>query len=148
MNGPLRQRLVVEEKQVILEVSKSADYLSATYEPLRPRFASRFSAAHIRWVNSLRVSNYGCSNVATIYPYNTFDRSHPRLTLGLCEVLIGTEGWSIGQEYAGLSGTIQLETQEKAITGLLQRSCYRVSLSEPGHIAKHRTCRAGSAPPT
>ncbi|MGO6676372.1 hypothetical protein [Rhizobium leguminosarum] len=143
MNGPSRLRLFVEEKQVTLEVSQADDYLNATYEPLRPRFASRFGAAHVRWVNSLRVSNYGRSNIATIYPYNTFDRSQPRLTLGLGEVLIGTEGWSIGQEYAGLSGTIQLETQEKAITGLLQRSGYRVSLSEPGHIAKQMLDQLG-----
>lgn len=137
MNAPRRLPLFVEEKQVTLEVDRSSDRLSATFEPLRPSFASRYGAGHVRWINSLKVSSYGETNLATIYPYNTYDRSHPQLSLGLEDVLIGTEGWSIGQEYVGLSSFLQFETQETAITGILTRAGYSVSLSEPGHIAKH-----------
>ncbi|MGV2069044.1 hypothetical protein [Agrobacterium sp. 22-226-1] len=137
MNAPKRLRLFVHEKQVSLEVDRSSEHLSATFEPLRPSFASRYGTGRVRWVNSLKVSNYGRTNIATIYPYNTFDRSHPRLLLGSGDVLIGSEGWSVGQAYVGLSSFLQFETQEKAITGILTRAGYSVSLSEPGHIAKH-----------
>ncbi|MBL8588908.1 MAG: hypothetical protein JNK46_10310 [Methylobacteriaceae bacterium] len=137
MNAPKRLRLFVEEKQVNLEVDHSSDNLSTTFEPLRPRFAARHGSGHVRWVNSLNISNYSRSNLATIYPYNTYDRSHPRLSIPSGDVLIGTEGWSLGHEYVGLSSSLQFETQEKAITEILTRAGYSVSLSEPGYIAKH-----------
>ena len=137
MNPPKRLRLFVEEKQVDLEMDKSSDRLSTTFEPLRPSFAARYGTGQVRWINSLKVSNYGRTRLATIYPYNTYDRSHPRLSLGPGDVLIGTEGWSIVQERVGLASFLQFETQEKAIAGMLTRAGYSVSLSEPGHIAKH-----------
>ena len=136
MNGPERMRLFVEEAQMTLAVQRSGDYLSANFQTLRPSFASRFGTSEVRWVNSLRISNYGRSDLATIYPYNTFDRTYPRLSVGLGDVLIGSEGWSITQQFSGLSGMLQFETQETAIIGLLKRSGYTASLSEPGHIAK------------
>ena len=137
MNAPKRLRLFVEEKRISLQVDQSGDRLSASFEPLWPSFAARYGAGRVRWINSLQVTNYGRTNVATIYPYNTFDRTYPRLSLGMVEVLIGTDGWSIGQEYIRSSSSLQFETQEKAITGMLTRAGYSVSLSEPGHIAKH-----------
>ncbi|NKN05128.1 hypothetical protein [Rhizobium laguerreae] len=136
MNPPKRIVLDVEEKRVTLEVKETDSQPSARYEPLRPSFASRYGASQIRWVNSLRVANYGRADIATIYPYNTFDRSRPRLGFGAMDVMIGTEGWSFGQRYDGIGELLQFETQETAILGFLKRSGMEARLSEPGHIAK------------
>jgi hypothetical protein len=136
MNQPKRIVLDVEEKRVALELKETDSKPSARYEPLRPSFASRFGSSHLRWVNSLRLANYGLSDLATIYPYNTFDRSRPRLNISSMDVMIGTEGWSIGQQYAGIDELLQFETQHTAILGFLKRSGIEARLSEPGHIAK------------
>ncbi len=136
MNPPKRIVLDVEEKRVTLEVKESDPQPSARYEPIRPSFASRYGTSEVRWVNSLRVANYGQADIATIYPYNTFDRSTPRLGFGATDVMIGTEGWSFGQRYDGSGELLQFETQEKAILGFLKRLGIAARLSEPGHIAK------------
>ncbi|EEZ33365.1 conserved hypothetical protein [Brucella sp. 83/13] len=136
MNPPKRIVLDVEEKRVTLEVKETDSQPSARYEPLRPSFASRFGTSQMRWVNSLRVANYGRADIATIYPYNTFDRSRPRLGFGVIDVMIGTEGWSFGQKYDGVGEQLQFQTQETAILDFLKRSGMEARLSEPGHIAK------------
>ncbi|CCF19378.1 conserved protein of unknown function [Pseudorhizobium banfieldiae] len=136
MNPPKRIVLDVEEKRVTLEVKETDSQPSARYEPLRPSFASRFGTSQLRWVNSLRVANYGRADIATIYPYNTFDRSRPRLGFGVLDVMIGTEGWSFGQKYDGVGEHLQFQTQETAILDFLKRSGMEARLSEPGHIAK------------
>lgn len=136
MNSPMRIVLDVEEKHVTLEVHETGSALSARYEPLHPSFASRYDASRLRWVNSLRVANYGRGDLATIYPYNTFDRAWPRLVFGAADVMIGTEGWSFSQHYHRAEELLQFETQESAILGFLKRSGMKARLSEPGHIAK------------
>ena len=136
MNPPRRILLDVEEKRIKLEVKESDSPPSARYEPLRPSFASRYGRSQVRWVNSLRVANYGSAELATIYPYNTFDRAWPRLGFGAAGVMIGTEGWSFCQQYEGVGELLQLETQQTAILGFLKQSGMKARLSEPGHIAK------------
>jgi hypothetical protein len=136
MNPPKRITLDVEEKRLTLEVKENDSRLSARYELLRPSFASRYGTSRIRWVNSLRVASYGGEDIATIYPYNTFDRTTPRLSVGSMEVMIGTEGWSFGQQFDGIGELLQFETQQTAILGFLKRSGMEARLSEPGHIAK------------
>ena len=136
MNPPKRIVLDVEEKRITLEVESTDSPPSARYDPLRPSFASRYGPSQIRWVNSLRVANYGSAELATIYPYNTFDRAGPRLSFGTKDVMIGTEGWSFGQQYDGVAELLQFETQQTAILGFLQRYGLKARLSEPGHIAK------------
>lgn len=136
MNPPKRIILDVEEKRVTLEVKETGSSLSARYEPLRPSFASRYGASRIRWVNTLRVANYGMAELATIYPYNTFDRAWPRLSFGTMDVMIGTEGWSFCQQYDGVGELLQFDTQQTAILGFLKRAGMKARLSEPGHIAR------------
>ncbi|KQY25936.1 hypothetical protein [Rhizobium sp. Root483D2] len=136
MNSPKRIVLDVEEQRVTLEVKETDSQPSARFKPLCPSFASRYGTSQLRWVNSLRVANYGRANIATIYPYNTFDRSRPRLGFGSMDVMIGTEGWSFGQRYDRIEELLQLEPQDTAILGFLKRSGMGARLSEPGHIAK------------
>lgn len=136
MNPPKRIVLDVEEKRIMLEVKDTDSYHSARYEPLRPSFASRYGPSQVRWVNSLRVANYGSAELATIYPYNIFDRAWPRLAFSTGGVMIGTEGWSFCQQYDGVEQLLQFETQQTAILGFLKRSGMQARLSEPGHIAK------------
>ena len=136
MNTPKRIVLDVEEKRVTLEVNETESPASARYDPLFPSFASRYGTSQIRWVNSLRVANYGKADLATIYPYNTFDRSMPRLCFSSTDVMIGTEGWSFGQQYVGMGELLQFETQQTSILEFLKRSGMVARLSEPGQIAK------------
>lgn len=136
MNPPKRIVLNVEEKRIALDIKETDSWLRASYEPLRPSFASRYGPSRVRWVNSLRVADYGRSEIATMYPYNTFDRAGPRLGFGTMDVMIGTEGWSFCQKYDGVGELLQFETQQAAILGFLERCGVKARLSEPGHIAK------------
>jgi hypothetical protein len=135
MNPPKRIVLDVEEKRTTLEVKEKENPPLARYESLCPSFASRYGLSQLRWVNTMRVATYGSSELATIYPYNTFDREWPRLGFSV-DVMIGTEGWSICQQYSGGGEILRLETQQTAILGFLKRSGMKAQLSEPGYIAK------------
>ncbi len=143
MNTPKRIVLDVEEKHLTLDVKETDSKPSARFEPLCPSFASHYGASQMRWVNSLRVTNFGPTDVATIYPHNIFDRSWPRLGFGTMDVMIGTEGWSFGQTYNGIGELLQFETQEAAILNFLKRSGIEARLSEPGHIAKQMINQLG-----
>jgi hypothetical protein len=136
MSPPKRITLGVDEKHITLEIKETATNRSTRYAPLRPSFASAFDASQLRWINSLRVSNYEQTDIATVYPYNTFDRSIPRLSAGGKGVLIGTEGWSFGYQYYGTHEHLRFESQETAILRFLERTGMQAELSEPGHIAK------------
>ena len=136
MNPPKRISLDVEEKQLTLAVKTEDAKHSARFQPLRPLFASRYGTSRIRWVNSLRLASYGQSDIATIYPYNTFDRSMPRIGFGAKNIMIGTEGWSFCQQYEGVGELLQFDTQQMAILSFLKQSGIAARLSEPGDIAK------------
>jgi hypothetical protein len=144
MNPPKRIVLDVEEKHLTLDVRQTDSRLSARYEPLRPSFASRYGVSRIRWVNSMRVGNYGNEDIATIYPYNTFNRKTPRVSASSRDVMIGTEGWSFAQQYDGIGELLQFETQQTAILDFLKKSGIEAQLSEPGHIAKQIIDQLGS----
>ena len=106
------------------------------FETLSPDFAEQYGGHDLRWVNSVRLSAYGSEGVATVFPFNTFDTSWPRLGFGGDPIVIGSEGWSFAQRYKRSSQTIMLHSQEEAVIGSLKLKGVDATLSEPGHIAK------------
>ena len=103
---------------------------------LDPPFASRFRHSELRWVNVLRVSDYLRSQIATLYPFNTFDPRYPRLSLGAEPVVIGSEGWSFGMRHKGLPISVSLSNQSDAVIEWLKSFDIAASLSEPGQISR------------
>jgi hypothetical protein len=87
-------------------------------------------------VNSVKISAYGTANVGTIFPFNTFDRSWPRLSFGTDEVMVGSEGWSFGISYKSESHALKLISPHEAVVGSLKGLGIEAALSEPGQIAK------------
>jgi hypothetical protein len=127
--------LTVAERRVTIKVDQGQRAL-AHFEALVPDFAARFGGHDLRWVNSVQVSSFGAEDFATVFPFNTFDRSWPRLGFGGDPVVIGAEGWSFGQKYMGLTQAIELQTQHDAVVGSLKSFGIDAKLSEPGYIAK------------
>lgn len=129
-------RVTASEKSERLTV-RDGDDPSASFDTLSPEFASRYGGGHHkRWVNAVRVSNYGRENYATVLPFNTFDRSWPRLARGGDLVSVGREGWVFDQQYKNWSDTLHLLRKEDAISGALEVRGVKATLSDPGHIAK------------
>jgi hypothetical protein len=118
-------------------MSPKCKELIARFESLEPEFAERFGGHHYRWVNVVNISSFGYSDkIATVFPFNTFDRRWPRLGLGGDRVVIGSEGWVFGQRYKNFDRTIWLLTREEAIIGSLKERGIEARLSEPGYIAQ------------
>lgn len=128
-----RLKVTAQESRVEFTLSNS---LHATFETLTPDFADRFGHGHRRWINALRISHYGDKPVATLLPFNTFDRAWPRLGSGADAIPIGTEGWVFPQRYENLGQYISLLSADDAIVGWLATLGIKAELSEPGHIAK------------
>lgn len=135
MRAPTRMRLTVKERRSSLTVDEESG-LRTSFETLSPDFAAQYGGHDLRWVNSVQLSAYGKHRVATVLPFNTLDRSWPRLAFAMEEVLIGTEGWSFGQRYKDSVQHIELMSQEEAMIGSLRKAGVEAVLSEPGHIAK------------
>jgi hypothetical protein len=109
----------------------------ATFEALEPEFASRYGGDDHRWVNVVRISNYGGDrSIATVLPFNTFDRTWPHLAGGGESVLVGSEGWVFSQRFRNSAQYVSLLRDDEAIVGTLARLGMKAELSEPGHIAK------------
>lgn len=122
------------EKRINLPLDETS--LAASFETLSPEFADQYGSNHLRWVNTIRPSQFYGDYVGTTLPFNTFD---PYFTMiqGFGEpVLIGREGWSIGQRYKDLSARLTIPTPERAVISALKRYGIEARLSEPGHIAK------------
>ncbi|MCA1549343.1 hypothetical protein I6F36_21160 [Bradyrhizobium sp. BRP19] len=131
-----RLKVVAKERRADLVVKEDRDQLRTTFEPLEPEFAERYGGHHHRWVNVLRLSSYGNANIAWALPFNTFDRSWPRLGMGTDHVSIGGEGWAFTQQFKNLSQSVSLLRPDEAIVGWFKQNGIEAKLSEPGHIAK------------
>jgi hypothetical protein len=136
-SGPRDQRMKVAgtEKRIDLTVEQNGG-LRTTFQPLEPEFAGRFGGGDNRWVNVLNFSNYGKHNIATVLPFNTFDRTWPRLGRGGEQTSIGLEGWVFAQRFKNLSQSVSLFSADEAIIGSLAQMGIKGELSEPGQIGR------------
>ena len=123
------------EKSVRLSV-RGQGRLTATFDTLAPEFASRFGAPNCRWVNSVKVSEYGDKRLATVIPFNNFDRRWPRLGGFSDQMIVGTEGWIFPQSYKNWTERITFLSREEAIVGSLKELGIEAKASDPGRIAK------------
>jgi hypothetical protein len=131
-----RLKVVAKEQRAELALEEEGR-LHTNFETLVPEFSSRFGKGDHRWVNVLRItSNYSDRSIATILPFNTFNRAWPRLGLGGDNIPVGSEGWVFPQAYKNLGQYVSLLNNVDAIIGSLDQLGIKAELSEPGHIAK------------
>jgi hypothetical protein len=128
-----RLKVVAIEKRANLILKEDGPHPHTTFEALEPEFSSLYGKGEHRWINVLRLSNYAEKNIASVLPFNTFDRSWPRLSLGGERVPVGGEGWIYPQSYKNLDPLLR---PEEAMVGSLGQLGIKAELSEPGHIAK------------
>ncbi len=133
-DGPLA--ITAREVSTKLVVTDESGTARSSFETLAPDFAERYGGHHMRWVNAVRVGAFGFKPVATVLPFNTFDRSWPRLGMGTEPIAIGREGWIFGQRYKGSSESISFMSKEEAIAGALKLFGIDARLSDPGHVAR------------
>lgn len=130
--GPLAIKSA--EKRITLPVDETS--LVATFETLSPEFAEEYGSSDLRWVNTIHPSHFHTDHLGTTLPFNTFD---PYFTMiqGFREpVMVGREGWSIGQRFKDLSARLTIPSPESAVISALKRYGIDARLSEPGHISK------------
>jgi len=130
-----RLKVAAKERRADLVLKEDRE-LRTTFETLVPEFSERYGRGDHRWVNVLNISNYGNRNIATVLPFNTFDRSWPRLGLGGDAVPVGSEGWVFPQQFTNLGQHVSLLSANDAIVGSLEKFGIKSELSEPGHIAR------------
>lgn len=130
-----RLKVTAKERRADL-VLKEDQEVHTTFETLEPEFAKRYGRGDHRWVNVLNISNYSNRSIATVLPFNTFDRSWPCLDLGGEAVPVGSEGWVFPQRYTNLGQYVSLLSANDAIVGSLEQFGLNAELSEPGHIAR------------
>jgi hypothetical protein len=135
MSRPSKMKLRVKERRLSLSIQGETG-LQTSFESLSPDFAAQYGGRDLRWVNSVRLNTFGKDRVATIFPFNTMERSWPRLSISVDDVLVGTEGWSFAQRYKDSTQHVELMSHETAVIGSLKRVGIDAELSEPGHIAK------------
>jgi hypothetical protein len=130
-----RLKVVANERSTELAL-KEEGRLHTTFETLEPEFSSRYGKGDNRWVNVLRISNYSDRSIAAVLPFNTFNRTWPRLGMGGDPIPVGSEGWVFPQRYKDLGQYVSLLRADDAIIGSLKQLGIKAELSEPGHIAK------------
>ncbi|BBO08499.1 hypothetical protein SG09_78490 [Bradyrhizobium ottawaense] len=130
-----RLKVTAAEKRADLTIKDDGD-LRTTFEPITPEFADRHGGGDHRWVNVLKVSNFGRRDIATVLPFNTFNREWPRLGSGGEQIPVGIEGWVFPQRYKNLNQYVSLMDTNDAIVGALGQLGIKAELSEPGHIAR------------
>lgn len=130
-----RLEVTADEQRTSLQI-KEARELTAKFEALAPKFASRFGGHDHRWVNAVSVSKFDADKIATVLPFNIFDRRWPRLGMISDWVTIDSEGWVFGQQHKNWSESLTPLTMEDAIIGSLKVLGIQAQLSDPGHIAK------------
>jgi len=128
-------KVVAKERRAELALKEDVR-LYTTFETLEPEFSGRHGKGDHRWVNVLRISNYSDRSIAAVLPFNTFDRTWPRLGMGGDPTPVASEGWVFPQRYKNLGQPVSLLSATDAITGSLQQFGIKAELSEPGHIAK------------
>jgi hypothetical protein len=82
---------------------------------ISPKFAARFGGHNHRWVNAVSISKIGADKIATVLPFNMFDRAWPRLATPGDRVTVGTEGWIFSQQHRNWSQYVVLLTMEDAV---------------------------------
>ena len=131
-----RLKVVAKERRAELALREQSR-LHTVFETLEPEFSSRYGKGDHRWVNVLRISNYSNRSIATVLPFNTFNRAWPHLGLGGGNSIpIGSEGWVFPQSHKNIGQYVSLLSPEDAIIGSLQQLGVNAELSEPGQIAK------------
>jgi hypothetical protein len=130
-----RLKVTAKERRADL-ILKEDQELRTTFETLEPEFSERFGRGDHRWVNVLNISNYSNRSIATVLPFNTFDRTWPRLGMGGDATLVSSEGWVFPQRYTNLGQYVSLLSANDAIVGSLGQFGIKAELSEPGHIAR------------
>src|SRR5207237_1417152 len=86
-----RLKVIAREQRVNLPLDEDGK-LHTSFETLAPEFSSRYARGDHRWVNVVRVSNYSNRSIATVLPFNTFDRQWPSLGMGGDLIPVGSEG--------------------------------------------------------
>jgi hypothetical protein len=130
-----RLKVVAKERRAELALNEEGR-LHTTFETLEPQFSGRHGKGDHRWVNVLRISNYSDRSIAAVLPFNTFDRTWPRLGMGGEPIPVGSEGWVFPQRFKNLGQYVSLLSADDAIIGSLEQRGIKAELSEPGHIAK------------
>jgi hypothetical protein len=130
-----RLKVMANERRADLVLKEDGE-LRTTFETLVPEFSGRYSRGHHRWVNVLSISSYTNRTIATVLPFNTFDRSWPRLGMGGDAIPVGSEGWVFPQRFSSLGQYVSLLSHNDAIVGSLGKFGIKAELSEPGHIAR------------
>jgi hypothetical protein len=142
MPRPRRLEVTHKEHRTTSTVKESKSpkgkELTVKFDSLDPAFAQRYGGIADRWVNVVRISSSGYSEkMATVFPFNIFDRRRPQLALlGGDQVVIGSEGWVFGNKYKNIDLTISLLPREAAVIGSLKERGIEAQLSEPGYIAQ------------
>lgn len=131
-----RMLITADEGRVTVPIKESRGELSATFEALSPPFAAKYAGHDYRWINVVGLSVYNSHDIATVFPFNTYDRSWPRLRFGGYQVLVGSEGWIFSQRYKNSSENLLLMRSEEALIGTLKQYGIDAKLSDPGHIAQ------------
>lgn len=130
-----RLKVTADQQRTSLEIKEGRE-LTTNFEALSPKCASPFGGHDYRWVNAVRVSKVGSEKIATVLPFNIFDRRWPRLGIGGEMVTVGSEGWVLGQRFKNWRERIAVLTMEDAIVGSLQKLGIQAKLSDPGNVAK------------
>lgn len=130
-----RMKISADSRRLSLPV-KSEQRHTTNFPTLAPTFSDRLGRGDHRWVNTFSFTDYEHVPLASLLPFNTFDRSWPHVGLGGEPIAVGSEGWVFPQHHKGASQYVTLLTSDEAISGSLERSGISSSLSEPGHIAK------------
>ena len=130
-----RLKVTAKERRADLALKEDGD-LRTTFATLVPEFSERYGRGDHRWVNVLNVSNYSNRSIATVLPFNTFDRSWPRLGMGGEAIPVGSEGWVFPQQFTKLKQYVSLLSANDAIVGSLGQFGIKAELSEPGQIAR------------
>ncbi len=130
-----RLKITANEQRTDLTIKDDGE-LRTTFTPLVPDFAMRYGRGDHRWVNVLNISKYGQHDIATVLPFNTYNRTWPHLGTGGEQIPVGTEGWVFPQQYKNLNQYVSLLTANDAIVGSLAQLGIKADLSEPGHIAR------------
>lgn len=115
----------------------------AKFQTLSPDFASPYGGSEFRWVNSLMLSETHRESIATAIPFNTFNRSWPKTVVSDEQLIIGSEGFVIGQKFTDWTQSVPLLPMELAVTSYLQTKNIKAELSDPGRIAKQMLIHLG-----
>ena len=143
MRGPELLKITAAEESRTISTKEEKNEITASFKALYPDFASRYGGRGMRWINALQVGAYGPKKIATVLPYNTYNREWPQLGFGAEQIMVGKEGWIYGQRYKDMDDYMNLLTKEDAVIGALKQLGVEAKLSDPGHIAKQVLDRMG-----